>query len=149
MAIRYYNLKNITPLSKPRGQLGKFGNMTHSSGNYRKFQQEVYERLTELTFAIPGDFFALAYIFYMGRKKGRANDVGNMVGAIEDVLVKYKYLKDDSWLHLPRAWQEAVASDVFGITLLVLESASDIVYFMSARDRLLSQFREPSLISPR
>lgn len=140
MSIHYYNLKNITPLSKPRGQLGKFGNMTHSSGNYRQFQQEIYERLTELNFSIPGEFFSLAYIFYMGKKRGRANDVGNMVGALEDVLVKFEFLRDDSWLHLPRAWQEALASDRFGITLMVLDKPSDMVYFMSARDRLLAGF---------
>jgi Holliday junction resolvase RusA-like endonuclease len=141
MVIRFYSLKNLTPVSKPRGQIGKYGNITHSSGGYRKFQQEVAERLRDMRFSIPGDFYALGYVFMMAKKRGHLNDVGNMKGAIEDILVKEKYLKDDNWRHLPRAWEQAEESNRFSITLIIFESVADVIYFLQANERLLVTYK--------
>lgn len=140
MTIQFYTLRGLKPVSKPRGQIGKHGNMTHSIGAYRGFQVEVSERLKQLEFAIPGEFFSLAYIFYMAKKKGQQNDITNMTGAIEDILVKYKYLTDDNWQVLRRCYIEAVPSPTFAITILVLPQERDFYHFVANREKFLALF---------
>lgn len=148
MSIKYYQIA-ITPMSKPRGQLGKFGNLTHSVGRYREFQKEIEYKLRLTNFSIPVGFFALAYVLFMGKKRGRANDVGNMIGALEDVFVKYEYIKDDSYKHLPRFWSEAVESrnhKHFSIVIFTMEVEKDLETFVLNRSKMIEKFQTSMVV---
>ena len=109
----------IDPMSKPRGMIGASGNMTHSSdGTYRQWQTKFRKKMIDAYPQKFPKFFCLVYIFSVNPKKlCRKQDLDNMVGAINDVLtfnnrMKFKgWIQDDSWLHIPRFWTEAQASD--------------------------------------
>lgn len=98
----------IRLVPKPRGGLGKYGNMTHYANNYGQWQTETARILKSTGFEMPETFTVLSLrIFLCGR--GRP-DVENMVGAWQDLLVKHGYLKDDNFIHLPEIHAKATKS---------------------------------------
>lgn len=137
-----------TPMSKPRGQVGKAGNMTHSSfkapttlkGNlrllsgeqvpYRDWQLAIK---TSLRMYHPDPFpplFCLVYVFHIaGSKLGRAQDLDNMVGGINDCLTD-GWIKDDSWKVLKRFWAEALPAQKSKIELYVCVNIFDFIQFL-------------------
>lgn len=148
MAIKYYQIL-MKPMSKPRGQIGKFGNMTHSIGRYRDFQKELDYKLKLTQFSIPVGFYALAYVLFMGKKIGRPNDVDDMVGAIKDVFVRFEYIKDDSYKHIPRFWSEAVESSNpkhFSIVIFTIATEKDLETFILNRSKMINKFQTSMVV---
>lgn len=113
--------------SKPRGQLGKFGNMTHSLNGYREWQTSMKGKLEEINFSIPGDMYGLILIFHIPKLKGHPFDLSNLQGGLEDVLVKYEYLKDDNWLRLGRYAGIALKSEYPAYTIIPVENKQEFL----------------------
>lgn len=87
---------------KPRGQLGKYGNMTHSAkSEYRKWQTKFRIRFLRLRREPIEKFYCLIYVFYLPIKIGRLPDLDNLEGGINDALTPDKtgfpgWIKDDN-----------------------------------------------------
>jgi hypothetical protein len=56
---------------KPRGGIGRYGNMTHSSKGYRQWQTKFLESLYNSANQFPGDFHCLIFFFYIKHKPAR------------------------------------------------------------------------------
>lgn len=121
---------NLAPYSKPRGQLGKHGNMTHSAdAAYRDWQVAFRAKLKNLYPQPFPKFFCIVYIFYIATsKKGRSQDIDNMVGAVNDALTPVEgdkfggWLKDDSWRYVPRIWTDTLPGIKSKIILCICQT---------------------------
>lgn len=126
----------IAPMSKPRGQLGKYGNITHSIGGYRDWQRNLARKLASVKFTIPTDYFALIIILHISKnKRGRSQDVDDMIGGFFDSLVKFDFIKDDNWRIVTRYWSEAIQGDRGAIEVFVATSLQDVSWFFSNREK--------------
>lgn len=120
----------IAPHSKPRGQLGKHGNMTHSIGGYRIWQNKILQYLKSIDLVIPQDFYGIIFLFYIKPKAGHPLDLSNAQGGVEDVLVKGGYLKDDNWKILKRYATLGISSDKNYIEFYIVYDKNTFVKLM-------------------
>lgn len=130
MTIKKVNIP-IKPKSKPRGQIGKYGNITHSMGGYMEWQQQFFYHLTVAKFEIPDNLYALIYHFLMVKQGGNPPDLDNLIGGVNDVLVKYEYLKDDNWKIVSKQFAFATLSDKPGISIYTCQSRKELVYIIN------------------
>ena len=130
MTIKVVNIP-IVPKSKPRGQIGKYGNMTHSMGDYMDWQKQFYWFLSTTDFAIPSDLYAIVYYFRMVKKGGQPPDLDNQIGAVNDVLVKYEYLKDDNWKIIPRQFAFATSSNKSSIGIYTCQNKEELIHIIN------------------
>ena len=130
MTIKRVNIP-IKPKSKPRGQIGKYGNMTHGMGGYMEWQQQFFYHLTVAKFEIPDNLYALIYHFLMVKQGGNPPDLDNMAGGVNDVLVKYEYLKDDNWKILPRLFVYGTQSQKSGIVIYTCQTKQEFLHIIS------------------
>lgn len=114
--------------SKPRGGLGKYGNMTHSANDYRQWQELAFEALQKSGFKIPQKWNRICFKFYIKPRRGHKFDGGNIQGAVEDVFVQGHYLKDDNVDYIPRYMGDAVVSDKDCIEVFFCETKQDSLY---------------------
>lgn len=122
----------IIPIkSKPRGQLNKFGNMTHSLGGYRQWQKKALDALQKANFKTPNSWYRLLFEFHIKPKRGHKNDGSNMQGAIEDALVKGGYIIDDNWGILPRTSISVTKSTFDHVVLYWCDYKKDYIYLIS------------------
>lgn len=120
-------------MSKPRGGLGKYGNMTHSLNGYREWQREFALRLKSVNFSLENHYAIMYRLILSKRKRGRPQDVTDMIGALEDVFVQYNFIKDDNWRRIPRYWGEAIqGGEESIIEIYVLMSESEIPAYFQA-----------------
>ena len=87
----------ITKRAKPRGKIGKYGNITHSTGGYREWQADGIKLLKCLNVPLVTNIYAFHITFY---KKGRG-DLDNLAGAVMDLLVEAGVIADDDWVTIP------------------------------------------------
>lgn len=120
--VKKLEFKGLKPLSKPRGQLGKHGNITHSTGEYRNWQKNFILRLQKASPEPFEKFYAIVYVFNIRSKAGHQPDCDNMVGAINDVLTK-KWIDDDTWQQIPIGVWFCQESIYDGITLYICQDA--------------------------
>ncbi|MBW4633579.1 MAG: RusA family crossover junction endodeoxyribonuclease [Iphinoe sp. HA4291-MV1] len=96
----------IKVVSKPRGKKGKAGNITHyKNGSYGEWQQQTARILRGTGFQMPEKFYCLSFRFFIAGR-GRP-DVDNRVGAWQDLLKEYNYIKDDNYLEIPEIHAKA------------------------------------------
>lgn len=97
----------LKPYPKPRGEIGKAGNMTHSSGGYRNWQNTFLKQLRNVA-GQPYTYQKIqALVVLQSRSKARGlPDVTNLAGAVEDTLIEAKWLKDDNFKINPRVYTE-------------------------------------------
>lgn len=97
----------LSPYPKPRGEIGKAGNMTHSSGGYRGWQNTFLKQLRSVA-GQPHTYQKIqALVILQSRTKKRGlPDVTNLAGAVEDTLIEAKWLKDDNFKINPRVYSE-------------------------------------------
>ncbi|AND75569.1 RusA [Nostoc phage N1] len=93
---------NIEPFPKPRGGVGKYGNMTHSSKGYRQWQERFKISLYGSRHPFPSKFHGLVFFFYIKPKPGQPPDLENYQGAIQDTLVLLDLMEDDNYKILGR-----------------------------------------------
>lgn len=113
--------------AKPRGQLGKYGNMTHSLNGYREWQISIAYNLRKIEFSIPNNFYGLVFVFHIPKLKGHPFDLSNLQGGIEDVLVKHEYLPDDNWKILGKYSGIAVKSVYPGYTIIPTMNKNEFI----------------------
>lgn len=87
----------IPKRAKPRGGIGKYGNMTHCTGGYREWQDDGIKLLRCLNVPKVENIYSLHITFY---KKGRG-DLDNLAGGVMDLLVKSGVIDDDDWSTIP------------------------------------------------
>lgn len=138
--MKAYYFKNLPTISKPRGRVGKHGNITHSYGGYREFQEFLSARLMAVNFTIPDEFFCMPAIFYIGKKRGHPNDLDDLLGAVQDTLVKYNFIKDDSWKQLPAIYSEALPARESALLLLVCERVEDLITYLQKREKIVKKY---------
>ena len=83
--------------AKPRGGIGKYGNITHSSKGYREWQDEAISLIRCMKIPPIGVIYSLHIVFY---RKGRG-DLDNLAGGVMDLLVKAGVIEDDDWVTIP------------------------------------------------
>lgn len=120
--------------AKPRGQLGKFGNMTHSLNGYREWQSSMHNMLVKINFSMPVNLYGIVIVFHIPKLKGHPFDCGNLQGGIEDVLVKYKYIRDDNWKVLGNYAGIPLKSEYPAYTIIPVENRKE---FLSALNHYL------------
>lgn len=125
----------IAPKPKPRGQIGKHGNMTHSIGKYRIWQKEFRRLLkTQSVKPISLPIYAMLIDFGFSRSsRGRKPDLDNTRGAVQDALQKDKnnpiaYIKNDSWINLPHCHDWGHFSDKSSITIYFCQSKAEMMH---------------------
>lgn len=108
----------IEPKPKPRGSLGRHGNMTHSSGDYRewqvRFRSLLYVQIKPEQF--PSDFYCLNLLLTVTKKfRGRDADRDNLIGSVFDAMQGWKdskgnvypgWINNDNWRTIPRGYEE-------------------------------------------
>jgi Holliday junction resolvase RusA-like endonuclease len=117
---------NLAPFPKPRGQLGKHGNITHSADpRYRTWQLAFKQRLAAQTLDNFDFAYGYGFIFSMPKKAGQQPDVDNLMGGIMDCLTPH-WLKDDNWRILNRCYIVAIPAIVTAqIGLIICESRAE------------------------
>lgn len=124
----------IAAHAKPRGQIGKHGNITHSIGTYRPWQTKVLKYLKTIDLVIPSDFYGIIFVFYLKSKAGHPIDLSNAQGGLEDVLVKGGYIKDDNYKVLKRYATLGIPSEKSYIEFYIVY---DKKTFLNLMDKLL------------
>ncbi|XAI95745.1 RusA [Dolichospermum phage Dfl-JY23] len=133
MAIIKYAFK-ISWFPKPRGGIGRYGNMTHSSKGYRQWQSKFLESLSK-TNSFPKDFHCLIFFFYIKPKPGQPPDLENLQGGIQDTLKKTGCIKDDNYKHIGRYYTDhMVVKDSSRFDLYVVDNHQEKIYVI---DKLL------------
>jgi Holliday junction resolvase RusA-like endonuclease len=128
VTIKKIQLNNLYGKPKPRGQIGKYGNMTHSMNGYREWQNQVIKQLNGSDWYIPENFHSLVFNFHIKPKSGHPPDLSNMQGGMEDVLVKNKNLVDDNWKILKRYYTFGQESDRNRIIIYACETKADLLF---------------------
>ena len=124
--------------SKPRGMLGKYKNLTHSAKDYRPWQQQFIKHLSNSGLKIKLDkLYLLASVIYLIPKSGGQPDASNMLGAIEDTLIKGGILKDDNWQLMPRIYCDVIKSPVDKIAFFLIHNESEFQYFFANYQKFL------------
>ena len=110
----------LQPRSKPRGEIGKQGNITHSSGGYRGWQADFLKQLRKLA-GRPHTYVRLAGIIVLHSRAKRRGlpDVSNMLGAVEDTLIEAKWLKDDNFKIVPRVFSDCIERNYDAIEIYI------------------------------
>lgn len=115
----------LTPSPKPRGELGKHGNMTHSSGGYRKWQDTFLKQLRNVAGQPYTYQKIMALVVLQSRSKKRGlPDVTNMAGAVEDTLIAAKWLKDDNFKINPRVYTDCFERSFDAIEIYIFPQYS-------------------------
>lgn len=90
---------NFPLFPKPRGILGRAGNIYHSSKPYKDFKKrvaaEIEAQLGAITEPIASQCYLGVFNGYTPFKRGSELDSNNIYGAVEDCLVQTGKLKDD------------------------------------------------------
>lgn len=120
----------IKAFPKPRGQLGKYGNMTHSAGGYRAWQNQFSRLIQSTSFHVPDTFHSMVFQFNICTTRGRAPDLSNLQGGVEDALVKQKYLQDDNWKILTRFYTFGKVAPASEIIIYVAECKKELLYII-------------------
>lgn len=121
----------VPPFPKPRGQLGKYGNMTHSVGGYRSWQDEMLIALRQARFKTPDSFHTICYIYHWVRKRGALPDGENLQGGTQDTLKKGEYIKDDNISIISSWYGLAVIGKKAYIELYICETFADFQFFVN------------------
>lgn len=124
---------------KPRGGLGRSGNMTHALNDYRNFQKMFLSMLNATGFRIPDGFHALVFKYNIKPKRGGKPDLSNLQGFVEDALVKGAYIKDDNWRILSRYFTFAHESDVSSIDLFCVMTQDELIHVIKKYDQTLDK----------
>ncbi|AND75665.1 RusA [Nostoc phage A1] len=123
---------------KPRGGIGRYGNMTHSSKGYRQWQQKFLESLSNYHSSeksFPIDFHCLIFFFYIKPKRGQPPDLENLQGAIQDTLKKAGCITDDNYKILGRYYTDhMVVKDTSHFDLYLVSNHQEKIYVI---DKLL------------
>ena len=120
----------IRPYLKPRGALGKHGNMTHSIGYYRKWQEGFKKHIASTSFYVPPDFYAIVFQFKLASRSGGKPDLSNLQGGVEDALVKHKYIPDHNWKILQRYYTCGTPASISSIELYICQSKKELIYII-------------------
>lgn len=127
---------------KPRGKLGKYGNITHSIGDYRIWQKTFIDYLEGIKLnKTANPLYALAVIGFLRPRKGRPSDTSNFLGAVEDALVKGKFIKDDNYKILPRVYGEIIPvtkAEPERIIMFFMKNKGEFNYFFGNIERLIN-----------
>ncbi|QVQ57107.1 RusA-like resolvase [Anabaena phage Elbi] len=127
MSIIKYSFK-ISWFPKPRGGIGRYGNMTHSSGGYRQWQKRFLESLKEPG-NFPKKFHGLVFFFYIKPKPGSPPDLENLQGGVQDTLKKAGCIKDDNYKYIGRYYTDhIVVEDYSRFDLYVVFSRKEMLY---------------------
>lgn len=113
---------------KPRGALGKYGNMTHSIGLYRQWQDEFRRYIAQTSFYVPQDFYSMVFKFNLAARSGGKPDLSNLQGGVEDALVKHKYIPDDNWKVLTRYYTCGSPASTSSIELFICMNKKETLY---------------------
>jgi Holliday junction resolvase RusA-like endonuclease len=134
----------ITP--KPRGIVGKGGNIYHSSKPYKFFRQNFINSLKNQGIVKPDEpyskpFFVGWYYGYID--KGTDPDIDNLEGAILDSCKKYGLIKDDSRRYWRGSYKLALPSPchysvVYVVDFLQRQKAIDGIDSVYSQQNILS-----------
>lgn len=127
----------LRPFSKPRGKLGRKGNIYHNDENYRLWKKQFLSCLETVQFKLPDFFYCLGFCFYIKPKRGHKPDCDNMVGSILDALKEGGYIIDDDYENIPKGIWVAKKSEIDKISLFVMGSQKDFVYFAANEQKLI------------
>src|SRR6476469_3332370 len=90
-------------LPKPRGKLGRSGNIYHNDKAYTEYKKEIESNIIK---AIPKSYqwhypIGIAIINeFIPKSRGSEADIDNLTGSILDCLVQKSYIPDDSRRYL-------------------------------------------------
>lgn len=101
MTITKFSLKQIPIVPKPRGQLNKYGKMTHALNGYGQWKKDCIRIINASDLQILPGYFGFVYHLKIKPKCGQQPDCSNLIGSFEDALVKSGRLKDDNWRVIP------------------------------------------------
>lgn len=115
---------------KPRGKVGKYGNIYHKDKKYTEWQNSLQKEMVRFNFDPVGDnVFALCFEFGL---KGRGlPDVDNLAGGVMDFLVLFGYLKEDNYTVVPRILSHGLSSPENYIKITVCYSRKELSYLIS------------------
>lgn len=120
----------VRPFPKPRGQLNKYGKMTHSLNGYRQWQKQFHDAISSTTFQIPEPFYGVLFHFCLKPQRGHPPDVSNLQGGVEDVLVKFGFITDDNVNVMPRYASWAEKTKESSITLYVVQNKVEFLFIL-------------------
>lgn len=123
---------DIPAMSKPRGNLsfkGKRPHIYHDTPEYRAWIKRFTREITALPLQSKhfDDLYSIVFHIYYKPGKGRYPDGDNLQGAIQDTLVKLKYLSDDS-IAIINDWKgKAFISDHDAIAIYLCYNKNDLI----------------------
>lgn len=102
-------------ISKPRGKLGKHGNIYHNDAKYVSFKQQIDRQMSKALMKGQKHDYPLGVALlseFTSRKRGNEYDLAdNQLGALLDILVQSEYIADDSRKYLRESIVRGIESD--------------------------------------
>lgn len=120
----------IRPMSKPRGQLNRYGAMTHSLKGYPQWTDKFIKAVKGAGFSIPPNFHSLVFQFNLQKLRGHPPDLSNLQGAVEDALVKGGLLPDDNWKILQRFYTFGLLADTPSIVIYRVDNKKELLFLI-------------------
>ena len=120
----------IKVVPKPRGNIGKFGNLYHSSQSYNDFNKIFINPIKKVDFKLSEKFQYISFKFFLKPRRGHPLDGDNIQGAVQDALVKSKVIPDDN-LNIINKWHGEIYTsdkDFDYIQIYFIKDKSDFLY---------------------
>lgn len=121
----------LKPKSKPRGKIGKHGNIYHQSADYSEYQRTFNEHIKSCSFSLmmsEADLHSVLIDFHLVVKRGGKNDVDNLAGSVLDALVKYGVISDDNHTIVKRLYSQATVKP---------DNPAILIYFVGSKREML------------
>lgn len=94
----------VTIKSKPTGHIGRGKNLYQNSAEYVQFKRQSLKYLSQQKVSVTLTKIAgIVICGFVEKPRTRSKDTGQMQGAIYDILVTAKILKDDNMRVFPRS----------------------------------------------
>lgn len=93
----------VLPASKPTGNIGRSGKIYQNSEKYLRFKRESLKHFSEYDYTLKDSCHGILIVGFLAPTKKRSQDLGQISGAIYDILVTAKVIQDDRLTNFSRS----------------------------------------------